>query len=134
MRANAVAKVPSSFHAANEHTLNLASRNALLAGAHQMNDLQPKMQGKMRGLKESPHAHSEGLATFFAVVKAIASSLARHLGDARAIYIAAMRANRSVRPKLAFDILESSFFALELRGGEDRLGHGGKCLTRNEGG
>src|SRR5579871_6391773 len=41
--ANAVSKEPSGFHAARKHPLDLIGRNALLAGAHQVNDLKPKV-------------------------------------------------------------------------------------------
>ncbi len=44
--ADAVGKEPSGFHAARKHPLDLIGRNALLAGAHQVNDLEPQMQGQ----------------------------------------------------------------------------------------
>jgi hypothetical protein len=39
-----VAKEPSGFHAASEHTLDLVSGNAFLACTHETDDLRPKMQ------------------------------------------------------------------------------------------
>ena len=42
--ANAVREEPCSLHAARKHPLDLVGADALLAGAHQMNGLQPKVQ------------------------------------------------------------------------------------------
>ncbi len=121
--ANAMSKEPSGFHAANEHPLNLASRNALLAGAHQVNDLEPKVQGQVRRLENGFHAHGEGLAAFVALDEPLASGLALHPAQAFLIGVAAMRANRAVRPKTALDISESGIFVLEVRGVEDGGSH-----------
>ena len=56
-----VAEEPSGFHAAIEHPLDLPGRNALLAGAKQMNDLQPQMQRQMAVLENRADPHREGL-------------------------------------------------------------------------
>ena len=82
------------------------------------------MQRQMRGLKDGSHAHGEGLAAFVALVEAKAGGLALHLANAFAIGIAAMRANRALRPKTALDISKSGFFGLELRSGKNGVGHG----------
>jgi hypothetical protein len=110
--ANAMGKEPSGLHAAREHPLNLAGRNALLAGAHQMDNLKPKMKLQVRGLKNGSHPHSEGLLAGIALVKADASSFA--LKPANPIRATAMAANRAIRPKLALNISESRFFVLEM--------------------
>ena len=46
---DAVSKKPSGFHAARKHSLDLIGGNAFLASAHQVNNLKPQMQGKVRG-------------------------------------------------------------------------------------
>ena len=128
--ADAMAKEPCGFHAALKHTLDLAGADALLAGAKQVDHLQPQMQRQMRGLKDGPHAHGEWLAAVIALVEAHAGGCASHLADARSISVAAVRADRTVRPKLRFDIGESAFFGLELGGIEHRLGHGTSPMAR----
>jgi hypothetical protein len=126
-----VSEKPSGFHAANEHSLNLAGSNALFASAHQMDDLQPKMKGQMRGLENGSHAHGERLAAFIAFVETKASGLAFHLVDALMINVAAMMTSWSMRPKTAFDISESAFLVLELRGGKNGFGHGVNSYGQN---
>jgi hypothetical protein len=118
-----VSEEPSGFHAASKDALDLISRDALLAGAHQMDDLQPQMQQEMRGLKNGPDAHGKGLAAFLAVIKAAAGGLAFHLLDALGVNIAAMRANGTVRPKSRLDKSESGVFILEAIFGKNRAGH-----------
>src|SRR5258708_37604434 len=58
--ADAMPQEPRGFHAAIKHPLNLTGADAFLAGAHQMDDLQPQMQRQVAGFKNSPHTHSEG--------------------------------------------------------------------------
>lgn len=120
---DAMRQKPSGFHAANEHPLNLPGRNAFLAGAHQMDDLQPKMQRQVRGLEDRPLAHRERLAALIAFAKAETGGLAGKLADALGIGIATMRAAWTMRPKLAFDVSESGGFGLELRGIENGICH-----------
>lgn len=76
---NTVRQEPSGFHAAIEHPLNLAGRNAFLAGAHEVDDLKPQVQGKVAGLENGPHAHGKGLAAAIALVEAGTSGFARKL-------------------------------------------------------
>jgi len=121
---NAMAEEPSGFHAAIQHPLNLTGRNALFAGAHQVNDLKPQMQGKVRGLENGPHSYGERLGTLVALMEPSAGGLAGEPLDASAVRIAAMGASRTTRPKMRFDIGESGVFALEVRGIEDGLRHG----------
>jgi hypothetical protein len=126
--SNSVSEKPSGFHATNEHSLNLAGSNALFASAHQMDDLQPKMQRQMGGLENGPHAHGKWLATLVAFVKAAAGGFASQLANALFISIAAMRASWAMRPKTTFDISESAFLILELRCGKNGIGHGNETF------
>jgi hypothetical protein len=118
-----MAQEPRGFHAAIEHALNLAGADAFLAGAHQVNDLQPQMQRQVAGLKDGPHAHGKGLLAAIALAKARTSGLA--IQAAHAIAAAAMHAYRAVRPEMRFDVSESSGFVLKLGGAEYRGGHDG---------
>ena len=49
-----MAQKPGGFHAAIQHPLNLAGADAFLAGAHQVDDLQPQMQRQMADSKMVP--------------------------------------------------------------------------------
>lgn len=122
--ADTMAKEPSGFHAARKHPLNLVGRNAFLAGAHQVNDLQPKMQRQMGTLENGSLPNGELSLAFIALAQAKASSLALHESNALRIAVAAMRANWPVWPQLVFDIFESGFLGLKLRCVENGIGHG----------
>jgi hypothetical protein len=73
---NPVAKKPSGFHAAIEHPLNLARRDAFLRTVKQVDDLQPQMQGKVAILENRPHANREWLFAGIALVQARTGRLA----------------------------------------------------------
>jgi len=129
-----MAKMPSGFHAAAKHPLKLARADTFLAGAKQMDGLQPHSQGKVAILENRALAHRKGRAT-----ARIALAQADH-GDAFGVFLAglgmdvqatdflcpraAMRANRSFGPKLAFDVIKRGLLAKEPGVGKDRLCHG----------
>ena len=115
---------PSGFHAAREHALNLVGGDAFFAGAHQMDNLEPQMQRKVGTFKDSSLLNSELTLAFVAFVEAKASGLALHLADTVGICVAAMRANRTMRPKPALHIRESGFLVDEVRGVKNGSGHG----------
>lgn len=121
--ADAMAKEPSGFHAAPEHALDLVGADALFAGAHQVNDLQPEMQRQVGRLENGPDPHGEGLPAGVALVEAGTGGLALQAADPSAIRIAAVGAGRAFRPKPRLDVGESGGFVLELRGREDGMGH-----------
>jgi hypothetical protein len=121
-----VGKEPSGFHAARKHPLDLIGGDALLAGAHQVDNLKPQMQGKVGTLKDGSLPNGEVALALVAFMKAKAGGFALHLADALGIGIAAMRASGAVRPKPALDIRKSGFFVDELRGVEYGGGHGSK--------
>jgi len=129
--ADAVGEEPSGFHAARQHPLNLIGRDAFLAGAHQVNDLKPKAQRKVRTLEDGSLPHSELPTAVIANVKAKASSLALHLTNSLRVGVAAVRANGTVRPELAFDIRKSGGFVIEAGVVESGLGHGGISYGHN---
>jgi hypothetical protein len=122
--ANAVSEKPSGFHAAFEHPLNLAGRDAFLAGAHQVNNLKPKMQRQVRAFKDGSLSNGELALALVAIVKAKARGLAFHLANALRVSIAAVRAYGAVWPQLALDIRESGGFIVEAGSGENWIGHG----------
>ena len=66
---DAMSKEPSGLHAALKHSLYLASRNAFLAGAHQMNNLQPEMQRQVRGFENGSNPDGKGLLAGIALVQ-----------------------------------------------------------------
>jgi len=119
---DAMPEEPCGFHAASEHPLNLAGADAFLAGAHQVDDLQPQVQRQMAGLENGPHAHSEGLLAAVALAEAGSSGFPVQTADT--ITAAAMRADRAVGPETRFDVGESSGFVLELGVEKYGMGHG----------
>src|SRR5579863_3415040 len=121
--ANAMAQMPSGFHAASEHALNLAGRDTLLAGAHKVDDLQPQMQRQMGRLEDGSHTHGKGFAAFVALIKAAPSSLAFHLAKAFRIAVAAMMANWTIWPQARLNVRECGVLILEAIFGKNRAGH-----------
>ena len=122
--SNAMGQKPGGLHATRKHSLDLAGRNALLAGAHKVDHLQPKAQRKVRALKDSSLSNGELPLAFVAIVKAKASCVALHLAEALRVSIATVRANWPVWPKLALDIRESGGFIVEAGIVKGGFGHG----------
>lgn len=121
--ADAVRQEPRGFHAALKHPLDLAGRNALLAGAHQVNDLKPQMQRKVAVLKDGADADGEGAAASVAFAKADAAALALQTTNVFRGR-ATVWASRSARPKQRFNVSESRFFVVEMGRAQNRLCHG----------
>ena len=88
-----MSKKPSGFHAAREHPLNLIGGDALLAGAHKVDDLEPQVKRQVRGLEDRLLAHSEGLLALIALVKAKAGGFAIELTNTACIGVSTMRAS-----------------------------------------
>jgi len=120
--ADAVTEEPSGFHAATEHALNLVSRNALFAGAHEMDDLQPQLQGQMGRLEDGPHSDGKGLLAGVALVEPRTGGLA--LQATQALPLPAVMADGAGRPKPSLDIGEGGGFILEVGGGKNGGSHG----------
>jgi hypothetical protein len=127
--ADAMAQEPRSLHAAIEHPLNLPGADAFLAGAHQVDDLQPQMQRQMAGFENGAHADSERLLAAIALAKARTGGLA--IQAAHTITAAAMRAYRALWPEMCFNIREGGGFVFELGGEKDQGGHGGISYGQN---
>ncbi len=132
-KSDAMPKVPRGFHAAAEHPLKLARRNTFLRRAKQMDGLQPQPQGKVAILENRTDAHRELFTARIALIEArLLYAIGMFLAWLRAhtfeladmVRAAAMRAHRTVRPKLLFDVLESGFLVMERQIGKDGLGHG----------
>jgi hypothetical protein len=124
-----VTKEPSGLHAAIKHALDLPGRDAFLAGAKQMDDLQPQMQRQVAILKNRPHADCEGLLAGVALVQARTRRLA--VQAANAPRLAAVRANGAVRPQARLDVSEGCGLILKMRGRKYGLGHGEISNGRN---
>ena len=78
------------------------------------------MQLDMASFKNGSNFDSEGFAAGVALPDTYTGGLALQLSSLADN--AAMGANRTMRPQLAFDERESGFFVVEIGGGEDR-GH-----------
>lgn len=132
--ANAVAQVPCRFEAATEHSLKLPGGNAFLRSAKQVDGLQPRPQRQMAILENRTLAHRKdraaaGVALAQPDLNNAFGVLLAGLGtDGKPADLlggrAAMRADRTVRPQLGFDVLKSGFFIEKPRIGKDGLGHG----------
>jgi hypothetical protein len=122
--ANAMGEEPSGFHAAFEHPLNLPGADPLLAGAHQVDDLQPQMQRQMAVLEDGPHPYGEGLLAGVALAQAHPGGLALKAADPILIRVPAVRADRTLRPHHRFDMGEGGGLSQELWGVQNGLGHG----------
>lgn len=70
---------PRSLESAAQGAVKLVARNALLAGRHQEDCLEPKAHGDVAGLEDGPNLHGEGLAALVALVSADPGGLAAHL-------------------------------------------------------
>jgi hypothetical protein len=122
--ANAMREKPRGFQAAAKHALKLAGRNALLAGAHQMDGLKPQAKREVAVLKNGTHPHRKRLPAGVALAQARTSGFAGQATNLARIGIAAMRASRTGRPKLRFDVFKSRCFVVEPVCGKDGIGHG----------
>jgi hypothetical protein len=120
--ADAMPEEPSGLHAAAKHSLDLPSRNAFLAGAHQVDDLEPQVQRQVAILEKGAHADRKGLLAGVAFVEARARRLAIQRTDARRA--ATERANGAVRPKPRLNVCESASFGQELGFVQNGLSHG----------
>lgn len=116
--ANAMGQEPSGLHAALQHPLNLPGRDALLAGAHQVDHLQPQMQGQVRGFEDGPDPDGEGFPAGVALVQALPGGLALQPADVIARR-AAMRAERAIGPQGRLDVCESRILVVEMRCGKN---------------
>ena len=109
-------KEPRSLHAALEHPLNLAGRDTLLAGAHQMDHLQPQVQGQVRRLEDSPDPNGERLPAGVALVQTLAGGFAVQLAD-MLVCRATERTVWAIGPKSVFDVRKSRILIVEMRDG-----------------
>lgn len=127
--ANAMAEEPGSFHAAPKHPLNLSGRDALLAGAEQVNDLKPQVQRQVTILEDRPDPHREGLLAGVAFEQSRTGRLAVQAANTGSF--ATARAYRAVRPQVSLNVGESGGFTLEMGFIQNGLGHGHRSYGRN---
>lgn len=128
-KANTVAKVPRGFHAAAERPLKLAGADAFLRRAKQVDRLQPQAQRQVTVLENRVDPHRERLAAGVALVQARTGRLAVQTPDLVARGLA-MRADRAIRPKLLFDVIEGHLLVMKPQIGKDRFGHGLSPLAK----
>jgi hypothetical protein len=110
---DAMAQEPGGFHAAAKHSLKLPGADAFLAGAHQVDDLEPQVQRQVAGFEDGAHADSERLLAGVALAEAGPSSFPAQAADAAGL--AAMRADRAIGPEPRLNIFERSGFVLQVR-------------------
>ena len=129
-KANAVAQMPSRFHAAAERPLKLAGGDAFLGRAKQMDGLKPEPKRKLAVLENRSHANRERLPAGVALAQAKAGGLAGQAADLGRIRVGAMGARRTIRPKLSFNIFKGGFLVVKPISGKNRFGHGLSPMTK----
>jgi hypothetical protein len=115
-----VSHEPRGLVADAKRPVQLMGGNAFLAGSHQVEGLQPLMQSNVRPLHYGFHRDGEVFpaALFGAAIYASALGLIGAVNDA------AVRANRAIRPKDAFQHRPGGLVVLEVRFGKKAvLGH-----------
>ena len=98
--------------------MNLAGCDALLAGAHQMDHLQPQVQRQVRRLEDCPNPNGERLPAVVALVQALTGSLAIQFADMISSHTTE-RTVRAIGPKRLFDVREGHILIMEMRGGKN---------------
>ena len=91
------------FHAATKGPLKLAGRYAFLGRAKQVDSLKPQAKRQVAIFKDGAHTHGEGLTARVALPQARPGGLAVQPTDLAGVNVAAMRAHRSIRPKLGLN-------------------------------
>src|SRR5262249_44757484 len=92
------------------------------AAADEEDRLQPYVHWDVAGLEDGPDLHGEFAAAGVALVGADAGALALHLAglaDGPAV-----RADAASRPDARLNVFVGGFLIVEVRGGEDGIGHG----------
>ncbi len=120
--ADAMPEEPRGFHPALEGALQLADANALLAGAHQVDRLEPHAKRHVAGFHDGAHLDSERLAAGVALAETVAGALAVQSAGTL-LSSAAMRADRAIGPQPRFNKRVSRGLAVEMGFGKDRV-HG----------
>jgi hypothetical protein len=116
-----MAKEPRGFHAAIKHPLDLTGGDAFFASAKQVDYLQPQVQRQVAILENGADPDRKLAFAGVALKQARAGRLAVQSAYPRRL--AAMRANRAMRPQGGFYKGKSGGFGLELRGGKNGLSH-----------
>src|SRR5258708_4287436 len=101
-----------------EHPLNLGCGDALLARAHQVPSYEPEAQRDMAVLEDRSERDRELLAAFRALEQAFADLLGLvRLDSVEAVLaaVAAMRADRTLRPAHRFQVSPRIFLGAKLR-------------------
>jgi hypothetical protein len=111
-----MAKEPRGFHAASERALNLPGAHSLLAGANELDRLQPQMQREMAILEDRTDPHRERLAAGVTLSQAGAASFPRQATDSLFFAIPTVGANRAFRPQMGFYVRKSRFLIMEMGG------------------
>ena len=111
-----------------QDAVKLMAADALLAGHHQVNGLQPLVQRNVAFFKDRANAHSELLAALCALFEAVALDAFRVLlgcFGANASQridlaaVAAVRADRTIGPDDAFDMRKGCGFVVHVRLGQN---------------
>ena len=116
-QTNTMRHEPSGLEGDAKGAVKLVAGNALLAGAHQVDSLQPEVHGDVASLKDGADLDGEGLAARIALIGADTGRSAVHF--AGPFTFATMRADPAIRPNPRLNIGVSGGFIVELRTGKN---------------
>jgi hypothetical protein len=112
-----MAKEPSAFQCDPECATQLVGAEPLLAGRQQVHSLQPDMQRDAAGLHHGLIDDREGLPSNVALAHADFVALGVQSANARGL--AALTANRTIRPKPCLDERQGGNLIVEVVGAKD---------------
>jgi hypothetical protein len=123
--ADTMGHEPSRLVRDAEHAVHLMARHAFLRSGQEVGSQEPLMQRDLGALENGSDRYRELLAAAVALVHARAMPLALKLRDL--LRLAAMLADRAMRPALSFQMLAGYVLVSEDRG-SDVEGHGALSL------
>jgi hypothetical protein len=129
--ADSVTHEPCGFHAAAQHPLKLAGADAFLGRAHKVDRLKPMGHRRVAVLEDRPDLDRELLAALIALAETGPRGLASKLADARRVGVAAMWADRAVRPQPSLNVGVGGLFVFEVRGVEIRVHDLGSGIAKS---
>lgn len=100
---HAMTQIPSgAIGTEAHHAMDLQGRNALLAGEHQIDDLEPRFHGNVGVLEDRSDQHREAIAAFIRAFRAL--PMEWHSADWADLFVPAASAANLLRPTALLQI------------------------------
>ena len=112
--ANAMRHEPSGFQGHAKNAVKLVRADTFLRRAKKMDCLEPNAHRDVTGLEDGSDFDGKGLAAFVALADANAGRFAAQELHALGVGVAAMRADRAIRPNARLDIGVGGAFIVEV--------------------